>query len=522
MQMGAGTIVPSIARSSRMHPTFSASIRRSAAVLPRGDAHAERLAAITPDLLAAADQRRHLTWTNPAWQRLLGWTASQLAGGSYHRLVHPGDRARVRAAEALVAGRAGEQPEIELRLRSRSGSYHWFVFSTSDSPAAGLVYLCGKDISARKRDEAEARAAGERRRTADALLLSEARYEGLIARPPGSTVLLFDDDLRLLPCDGGRMRGHDPQAIAGQLLIEALPAAAYAQVAPAYRAALAGETRSFDVDSSDGGATYSVQTGPLIDARGRVIGGMAVSRDISDRRRAERLLEERASELERSNAELEQFAFVASHDLSEPLRMVSSYLQLLRRRYRGRLDADADEVIDFAVDGAARMRGLIDDLLSYSHAGRADEPFEPVDLWRLAERAAERLRSQAVPAAEISVGPLPTLAGNAQGLDQLFQNLIANAVKFVPAGQGAEVEIGAERSGANWRFTVSDNGIGLDPGQADQIFRMFERLHSGDEYPGTGIGLAIAEKVVARHGGRIWAESRPEGGSRFCFTLPAA
>jgi signal transduction histidine kinase len=117
---------------------------------------------------------------------------------------------------------------------------------------------------------------------------------------------------------------------------------------------------------------------------------------------------------------------------------------------------------------------------------------------------------------------MPTLAGNAQGLEQLFQNLIHNAVKFVPAGHSAQVEVGAERSGANWRFTVSDNGIGLDPGQAGQIFRMFERLHSGDDYPGTGIGLAIAEKVVARHGGRIWAEPRAEGGSRFCFTLPAA
>ena len=516
--------MPSTAPSPRVPPTFSASLARGATVLPRELAHAERLAAVTHDLLAAADQRHRLTWTNAAWQPLLGWTVAELAGGSYHRLVHPGDLARVRAAERAVrAGRAGERPEIELRLRSRSGTYRWFAFSASNAPAAGLVYFCGKDISARKRNERKARAAGARRRTADALALSEAR---LIEHLPDATVHLFDDDLRLLLSESEseqrRGSGSDPPAMAGRLLAEALPAAAYAQVAPAYRAALAGETRSFDIDSGDGSATYWVQTGPLLDARGRVIGGMAVSRDISDRRRSERLLEQRASELERSNAELEQFAFVASHDLSEPLRMVSGYLQLLRRRYRGRLDADADEVIEFAVDGAARMRGLIDDLLTYSHAGRIDEPFESVDLRSLAERAAARLRSQAVPAAEISVGPLPTLAGNAQGLEQLFQNLIHNAVKFVPVGHRAQVEVGAERSGANWRFTVSDNGIGLDPGQADQIFRMFERLHSGDDYPGTGIGLAIAEKVVARHGGRIWAEPRAEGGSRFCFTLPAA
>jgi PAS domain S-box-containing protein len=426
--------------------TFSASLARGATVLPRELAHAERLAAVTHDLLAAADQRHRLPWTNAAWQPLLGWTVAELAGGSYHRLVHPGDLDRVRAAERAVrAGRAGERPEIEMRLRSRGGTYRWFAFSASNAPAAGLVYLSGRDISARKRDERKSRAAGELRRTADALALSEARHTRLVEHLTDAQVHLFDDD-------------------------------------------------------------------------GCAIG----SRDVSDRLRTERLLEKRASDLERSNAELEQFAFVASHDLSEPLRMVSGYLQLLRRRYRGRLDADADEVIEFAVDGAARMRGLIDDLLTYSHAGRIDEPFEPVDLRSLAERAAAQLRSQAVPAAEISVGPLPTLAGNAQGLEQLFQNLIHNAVKFVPAGHGARVEVGAERSGANWRFTVSDNGIGLDPGQADQIFRMFERLHSGDDYPGTGIGLAIAEKVVARHGGRIWAEPRAGGGSRFCFTLPAA
>ncbi len=236
---------------------------------------------------------------------------------------------------------------------------------------------------------------------------------------------------------------------------------------------------------------------------------------------SERLLEEHAHELERSNAELEQFAFVASHDLSEPLRMVAGYVQLLRRRYRGKLDADADAVIEYAVDGADRMRRLIDDLLSYSQAGRSDEPFEPVDLQALAERAAERLRSPAPPGVAISVGPLPTLPGNAQGLGQLFQNLIGNAVKFVPAGRGAQVEIGAERVGAIWRFAVTDNGIGLEPGHAEQIFGMFERLHSGDDYPGTGIGLAIAKKVVSRHGGTIWAEPGAQGGSRFCFTLPA-
>jgi light-regulated signal transduction histidine kinase (bacteriophytochrome) len=286
---------------------------------------------------------------------------------------------------------------------------------------------------------------------------------------------------------------------------------------------LSGAQRSFDLDSTDGKATYWVQMGPLRDDDGRIIGGMALSRDITARRRAERALEDRAEELERSNAELEQFAYVASHDLSEPLRMVSSYLQLLRRRYRGRLDADADEFIDFAVDGAARMRDLIDDLLTYSRAGRGGQPSAPVDTHALAERAADAARAQEeARGARVAIGPLPTVTGDPQALGQLFQNVVGNAVKFVPADRAADVAIGAERDGAQWRFTVTDNGIGLEPAHAERIFGMFQRLHTRDEYPGTGIGLAIARKVVERHGGRIWAEPRAEGGSRFCFTLPVA
>jgi PAS domain S-box-containing protein len=332
-------------------------------------------------------------------------------------------------------------------------------------------------------------------------------------------VHLFDHDLRLLVSEGEPLRAHgyDPQAIEGRLLEDVVPPAAFERLAPEYRGVLAGETRSFDMDTLDGRATFWVQIAPLRDEVGRIIGGMAVARDITARRSAERALEERARELERSNAELEQFAYVASHDLSEPLRMVSSYLQLLRRRYHGKLDADADTFIDYAVDGAGRMRDLIDDLLTYSRAGRGDGPLGPVDSRAVAEFAVSTVERRA----DIRLGELPTVHGDRQQLGQLFGNLIGNAVKFVPEDRDPEIAVTAEREGPLWRFDVTDNGIGLEPAHAERIFRMFQRLHTRDDYPGTGIGLAIAKKVVERHGGTIWVTPRPEGGTRFSFTLPA-
>src|SRR5215218_8944369 len=748
-------------------PTPAASNPPAGITLAAGDALADRMWTMTHDLLAVAGPDRRLTWTNPAWQSLLGWTADELRAASFHRLLHPDDLASVATFERdVLAGSAGERPQTELRLRARDGTYRWLMFSASYSAADALVFFCGKDITERKQGEEELRAAEERfravtastrdgivsadrngriifwnagaeqifglaageimgrpltelmperyrdahragiarfiatgegrltgstvevegiradgtefpielslgswsrngqtcftavvrdmtdrvrarhalreaeerfagafegaavglmlaapdgtvlranralceltgwseeelvgrtyeellhpdergadaaeiaamlggrtqrlaterrilvadggtrfvrinlslirtpdnaplhfvgqiedvterRRMIEALTISEARYKALIAHLPDSTIHLFDHELRLLLSEGERMRAHgyDPQMLEGQLLQDAVPPAVYERLGPEYRAALEGETRSFDLDTLDGSATYWVQIAPLRDDVGRIIGGMAISRDITARRQAEVALEQRAGELERSNNELEQFAYVASHDLSEPLRMVSSYLQLLRRRYHGKLDADADQFIDFAVDGAGRMRDLIDDLLTYSRAGRGDQPLEPVDSRAVVERVVDAVQTvDDAREARIAIGELPTVMGDRHQLVQLFQNLIGNAVKFVPDDRMPEIEVSAARAGDRWRFEVCDNGIGLDPAHAERIFRMFQRLHTREEYAGTGIGLAIAKKVVERHGGTIWAEPRPEGGSRFSFTLPA-
>jgi PAS domain S-box-containing protein len=235
---------------------------------------------------------------------------------------------------------------------------------------------------------------------------------------------------------------------------------------------------------------------------------------------AEEALVRRTEELARSNKDLEQFAYVASHDLQEPLRMVSSYTQLLARRYRGQLDAAASEFIAYAVDGASRMQKLIDDLLAYSRVGTRATAFQPTGCTAVLDRALANLKAAIeTSGAVVTHGPLPAVVHDNLLLVQLFQNLIGNAIKF-HVEKPPRIHVSAEQKGEEWVFAVRDNGIGIDPQHAERIFTIFQRLHTAEEYPGTGIGLAICKKIVERRGGRIWVESQPGTGSTFYFTIP--
>ncbi len=240
-----------------------------------------------------------------------------------------------------------------------------------------------------------------------------------------------------------------------------------------------------------------------------------------ERRRAELAREEQARELARSNADLQQFAYVASHDLQEPLRMVASYTQLLARRYKGKLDADADEFIRFAVDGATRMQTLINDLLSYSRMASNKAEASAASCERALERALANLRAAIDEAgATVTHDPLPVVHGEENQLTQLFQNLVGNALKF-RRSEAPEVRVTAERTGSEWTISVADNGIGIAPEYRERVFVIFQRLHPRTDYPGNGMGLAICKKIVERHGGRIWVHSPPGEGTIFRFTLPA-
>jgi signal transduction histidine kinase len=261
---------------------------------------------------------------------------------------------------------------------------------------------------------------------------------------------------------------------------------------------------------------------PVEDAQGRRHGAVMVFGDITNRKQVELELARRATELARSNSDLEQFAYVASHDLQEPLRMVASFTQLLGRRYKGKLDGQADEFIQYAIDGATRMQRLLNDLLTYSRLTTRGRPFEGASADEALDQALANLR---LPIDEshvtITRDPLPCVLADPTLLVQLFQNLIANAIKF-RAANPPQIHVHADAEVGQARFSIRDNGIGIAPEHHKRIFEIFRRLHDPKLYPGSGIGLAIANKIVERAGGRIWVESAAGQGSTFFFTLPTA
>jgi PAS domain S-box-containing protein len=456
--------------------------------------HAERLFALSQDLLGAADAEGRLRWVNDAWERTLGWSAAELQSKPYISFAHPDDRARLHAyAERLQGMPPGESLGIEVRGRTRSGDYRWLRLNSAVAPPGPepLVYISGTDIT----DLREER----------------ARYGLLVDHMPNSFVFLFDQDLRLTLLGGPQLerRGIRVDGLIGRRVHE-LRGIRWDEVRPRLDAALAGESQDFEYETDDQAVVYRVQFVPLLDANGHVTGGMGVCRDITERRR-------QTVELERSNAELERFASVVSHDLRQSLTSVTGFLALLERRHAPALDDDGRRLLGYAIESGARMHALLEDLLAYARVGHAGREPEPVDAAELARRVAATLADDA----DVEVDQLPIVRARPRELEQLLANLIGNAVKFVPPERRARVQVRAERDGTCFRFEVADNGIGIDPRHAERIFGMFARLHGSDEYPGTGIGLAIAQKVVENAGGRIWVQPREGSGSVFAFTWPA-
>ncbi|HEY5897991.1 MAG TPA: PAS domain S-box protein [Burkholderiales bacterium] len=455
---------------------------------------------------------------------ILGYPEHELTGMTGRQISHPDDLDVINTQRPRLYRGEIDNVHVEKRYVRKDGSTVWVAFSMvleRDAQGEPLYEIAiFDDITERKESERALRESEERFRSLTQLS-SDWYWEQ-------------DENFGLTFMSGrmGQRTGLAPSDYLGRKRWET-PALNLTEADwQRHRAQLERHEpfRDFEMlrPSPDGTGRWVCVSGePIFDERGRFKGYRGVGQDITERKRAEEELRRahdelarKAEELQRSNAELEQFAYVASHDLQEPLRMVSSYTQLLGRRYGERLDGDAKEFMHYIVDGAARMKQLIEDLLAYSRVGTKGKEFKPVEIEAPLRKAIGNLRAAIEESgAAVTWDPLPTLSVDELQLAQLFQNLIGNAPKF--RGQGVpRVHVSALDKDDEYEVTVADNGIGIDPQYFERIFMVFQRLHTMGDYPGTGIGLAICKKVVERHGGAIWVTSTPGEGSQFHFTLP--
>ena len=360
--------------------------------------------------------------------------------------------------------------------------------------------------------------------------IAEAKFRGLLeAAPDGMVVVKQDGEIVLLNFQAEKHFGYRRDELLGQKVKRIIPEGFVERVIASGSRSAAG---ALEPQTGAGIELYGqrkdgsqfpieVMLSPMESPEGMLV--TAAIRDITTRREAEAHLAQKAEELRRSNEELEQFAYVASHDLQEPLRMVASYTQLLSKRYKGRLDSDADEFIAFAVDGASRMQRLIQDLLAFSRVGKRGGELVDVSSEEALQQAVINLRGAIEESgAQITHDPLPRVMADEVQLTQLLQNLMGNAIKYQRLGVPLVHISAARKDEGMWLFSIQDNGLGIDPKFFERIFGMFQRLHKREEFSGTGMGLAICKKIVERHGGKIWVESQPGTGSSFCFTLAAS
>jgi len=447
-------------------------------------------------------ESREILYLNPAYEDIWGRDQETLYEDptTFLEAVHPDDRERVERAYATVPEEGFDE---EYRIFRPDGEVRWLSVRSEPVRGEGRERVVGiaEDVTERK----------ERER---ALEESERRYRTLVEHFPNGAVGLYNEDMEYTAVGGQLLgtTGVDPEDRIGNSVYEIYPDEVVETVEPYLRGALEGESGSFEIEYHN--RHLHADTLPVRNADDEVFAGMLVVQDVTERQKYQRRLEE-------SNERLEQFAYAASHDLQEPLRMVSSYLQLVESRYADELDEDGREFIEFAIDGADRMREMIEGLLQYSRVDTRGNPFESVDLDEVFSDVRQDLEVKVRETdADVTVGDLPRVHGDASQLNQVFQNLFSNALEY-SGDEPPRVHVDAERAGDRWIVSVGDEGIGIDPADAERVFEVFQSLH-GHEEAGTGIGLALVKRIVERHDGDIWVDSAPGEGATFSFTLPAA
>ena len=463
------------------------------------------------DAIVATNGQLVITYWNLAAEALFGWTPAEALGQSARTLL-VSQLSEAESARLLAAAQQTGRYEGELRFRHKHGQLIVAQVRTTvlRGPAGQFTGVIStyQDVTHRRQAEELSR---------------------LLFESAPSAMLLVDADggIQLANHRAEELFGYPPHELLARGVEDLLPER-YRPQHPADRRAFlhAPAMRSMGHGRDLFGLRRDGQEVPLevglntIETPSGLV-TLASIIDLTERKRTEAELRQQAEELRRSNQDLEAFAYAASHDLQEPLRAIAGPLQLLQLRYHDQLDAQAQAYIANSVDGAERMRQLINDLLTYARVDRRGGPPQPSSSAAAVLRALANLDATITESgAEITRDTLPTVAADAAQLVMLFQNLLGNALKFRGSAP-PRIHIGAEQQGRWWQFTVQDNGIGIAPQHREQIFGLFQRLHSRRAYPGTGIGLALCQRIVERHGGRIWVESVIGQGSTFCFTLPA-
>ena len=456
-------------------------------------------------------QGQIVSW-NLGAERLKGYTAEQIMGHNFSCFFPPEDIKRGKPEEVLrMAAANGRHEEHGMRVRKDGSQFLAIVtFTALRDPVGNL-----RGFSEISRDLSESKESG-------------AKYRGLLEAAPDAMVVVNQSgEIVLLNVQAEKQFGYRRDELVGQKGKNLIPEG-FAERLIADGTRTAAEAMAQQIGTGielsgrrkDGSEfPIEIMLSPLESAEGILV--TAAIRDISVRKKSEEQLVKTVGELKRSNDELQQFAYVASHDLQEPLRMVASYTQLLSQRYKGRLDSDADEFIAFAVDGCNRMQRLIQDLLAYSRAGTSGKALRQISGEDALNGALANLRVTIEQSgAVVTHDPLPALRTDDTQLAQVFQNLVGNAIKYRSA-EVPHIHIAVTKNGEHeWRFSVRDNGLGIAPQYFERIFVLFQRLHGREEFEGTGIGLAVCKKILERLGGRIWVESQPGTGSTFYFALP--
>lgn len=475
-----------------------------------------------PDAMVVVNQPGVIVLLNAQAEKQFGYRRDELVGQPVTNIIPEGFAERLiadglRSAADAIAQQIGTGIELNGRRKNGTEFPLEIMLSPLKSAEGILVTAAIRDITVRRAAELH-------------LAQMESRYRGLLEAAPDAMVVVDQHgEIVLLNVQAERQFGYHRDELVGQPVTNIIPAGfAERLISDALRSAADALAQQIGTGIEltglrKNGTEFPIELmlSPLESADGTLV--TAAIRDITRRKAAEAHLLRKLDELYRSNEELQQFAYIASHDLQEPLRMVASYTQLLAKRYKGRLDSDADEFIAFAVDGASRMQRLIQDLLTYSRVGTKGTELVETSSDEALRYALVNLRGAIEEGgALVTHDPLPSVLADEMQLIQLFQNLVGNAIKY--QGEGVpQIHVSARRNGEDrWIFSVQDNGLGIDSQYFERIFGMFQRLHKREDFAGTGIGLAVCKKIVERHGGKISVESEPGHGSTFRFSLAGA